>query len=187
MFGDLDYDMTRRRTASTLLRSTVVMWKHNKTSKFLESRSPDALRKTMASGRKHGKQIKRKHMAEVKKVREQIKVRILENERKKMEKDIQDRERQTDLLNDILSQGGLCQTKDDLDRLLQGPNALQNIKVQIRFRKYYMNAKDLRLTGNFRCLVTNLCNHLGIEYDSTDLKSVLRTKRNSSDTYKYYM
>ena len=175
MFGDLDYDMTRRRRASTLLRSTVNMWKHNKTSRFLDQKSPNALRNTMASGRKHGKELKLKHAAAVKRVREKIKARILENERKKVDKDVQDKERQSALLNDILSQGGLCQTKADLDQLSRGPNALQNLKAQIRFRKFYMNAKELRITGNFNSLFNGLCNHLGLEYD--EVSEPARKKR----------
>ena len=39
MFGDLDYDMSRRRTATTHLRSTLNMCKHNKLSLYLDNMS----------------------------------------------------------------------------------------------------------------------------------------------------
>ena len=78
---------------------------------------------------------------------------------------MQNKERKSALLNDILNQGGLCQTKANLDRLIQEPNALQHMKAQIRCRKFCMNAKELRLTGNFKTLFSSLCNHLGLEYD----------------------
>ena len=165
MFGDLDYDMGRRRNASTYLRSTVNMWKHNQPSKFLDSKTTNAFKKTMAAGRKHGKELKKKHDRAIKAVREKVKAKIAENERNKKEKENQDKERQAHLLNDILSQGGLCSTKEELEKLKNGPNALQNLKAQIRFRKYYKDAKELRLTGNFKTLYNSLCSHLGIDYD----------------------
>ena len=165
LFGNLDYDMSRRRTATTLLRSTLSMWKHNTPSKFLNKKAQTALEKSMAAGRKHGKELKRKHDEAVKVVRERIKARIAENEEKRRIKENQDKERQSQLLTELLSQGGLISTKEDLDKLKHGPNALQNLKVQIRFRKYYMNAKQLRLTGNFNTLYNSLCSHLGIDSD----------------------
>ena len=55
LFGDLDFDMTKRRAASTALRSAVNMWKHNKTSKFLERKSEKDFKRAMSSGRKNGK------------------------------------------------------------------------------------------------------------------------------------
>ena len=62
LFGDLDYDMSKRRTATTHLRSTINMWKHNKPSKFLSKKAPSVLKKIMDSGRKHGKALKKKSM-----------------------------------------------------------------------------------------------------------------------------
>ena len=119
----------------------------------------------MASGRKHGKILKEKNKAAVQMVNKKIKEKIIENERKKKEKEIQDKERHASLLNDIMHQGGLCQTKEDLDNLLSQPQPLQNLKSQVRFRKHYIGAKDLRLTGNFRMLYHSLCCHLGFESD----------------------
>ncbi|GFO21205.1 hypothetical protein PoB_004771000 [Plakobranchus ocellatus] len=55
LFGDLDYSMIKRRTASTFLHSTVNMWKHNKTSTFLSTKSPTARRKLIDSAKKNGK------------------------------------------------------------------------------------------------------------------------------------
>ncbi|GFR74711.1 hypothetical protein ElyMa_000436500 [Elysia marginata] len=182
LFGDLDYDMSKRRSASTYLRSTINIWKHNTPSKFLEKKTPDCLKETMSAGRKHGKGLKRKHDASVKAVREKTKARIIENERRKREKENQNKERQLHLLNELLDQGGLAQTKEDLEKLRNEPNALQKLKIQLRFRKYYMNAKNIRLTGNFRTLFDRLCSHLDVEFDEDFFEPSRKDAEESSES-----
>ena len=59
-FGDLDFDISKRRTASTHLRNTANMWKHNTPSTYLDQKTPSALKQSMALGRKHGKILKEK-------------------------------------------------------------------------------------------------------------------------------
>ena len=158
------------------------MWKHNKPSKFLSKKAPSVLKKIMDSGRKHGKALKKKHAEDVKLVREQVKAIIVENQKRKKEKEIQDKQKQASLLNDLLSQGGLCNNKQELDKLLSQPNAFNNLKIQIRFRKYYMGESDLRLTGNFKTLYHRLCSHLKVEdYDDDDDDFEPPTKKEKND------
>ncbi|GFS06374.1 hypothetical protein ElyMa_002964000 [Elysia marginata] len=136
----------------------------------------------MSAGRKHGNGLKRKHNASVKAVREKTKARIIENERRKREKENQNKERQLHLLNELLDQGGLAQTKEDLEKLRNEPNALQKLKIQLRFRKCYMNAKDIRLTGNFRTLFDRLCSHLDVEFDGDLFEPSRKDTEESSET-----
>ncbi|GFO25770.1 hypothetical protein PoB_005227500 [Plakobranchus ocellatus] len=89
LFGDLDYSMIKRRTASTFFHSTINMWKHNRTSNFLSTKSPTARKKLIDSVKKNGKKLKLKHKASVKETRDVIKRKIQENEQKKKEKELQ--------------------------------------------------------------------------------------------------
>ena len=166
LFDDLDYSMVKRKTAPTFLHSTISMWKHNRTSTFLSSKSPKARRKLIDSAKKNGKKLKQKHKAKVKETREAVKRKIEQIEHDKAEKELKDKDRQAALLTDLLDQGGLCHSKEDLDSLMAGRQSLQKLKVEMRFRKYYMNATDLRLTGKLSVLYANLCSHMGFDYDT---------------------
>ena len=53
MFGDLDFDMVKRRHASTHLRSTINMWKHNKTSSWLGRQNRIKVTKLLSVARTH--------------------------------------------------------------------------------------------------------------------------------------
>ena len=114
---------------------SVNMCKH-KLSLYLDNLSESERKKSMASGRKFSKVLKRKHTDAVKDIRERKKIKLQENERRKNEKQIMEKEREVNLLTDLLNQGGLCTNKEDLKRLMAGPKALENLKVQIRFRKH---------------------------------------------------
>lgn len=160
LFGDLDYDMTKRRTASTFLRSTISMMKHNNLSAFIDSKTPIELDAIMSSGRKQGKKLKDKHKEAKRQAKEELKAKLIENERLKKEKELQEIERRASLMTDVIAQGGICHTKEDLDLLMEKPQRMKNLKIQIRFHKYYLNAPDLKLTGNYQMLYAGLCNHL---------------------------
>ncbi|RUS91839.1 hypothetical protein EGW08_000410 [Elysia chlorotica] len=149
LFGDLDYSMVKRRTASIYLHSTVNMWKHNGTTTISKIKSSSERRAILESAKKNAKKLKLKNKAAVKAPRDAVKRKTELNERKKKEKEIDDKDRQAALLTYLLSQGGLCHTKEELDALMSGPQPLQRLKVEMRFRKYYMKASELRLTGKF--------------------------------------
>ncbi|KAK3770793.1 hypothetical protein RRG08_036395 [Elysia crispata] len=141
------------------------MWKHSRTSTFLSSKSPKARRKLIDSAKKNGKKLKQKHKAKVKETREAVKRKIEQIKHDKAEKELKDKDRQAALLTDLLDQGGLCHSKEDLDNLMAGRQPLQ--KVEMRFRKYYMNATDLRLTDKLSVLYANLCSHMGFDPEIT--------------------
>ena len=82
LFGDMDYNQLRRRHGSTHHRSTVIMWKHNNTAKWLLNKSNGERSKIMDSTIKHGKELRQKHLESVKKVNEEIKAKLLDTEKK---------------------------------------------------------------------------------------------------------
>ncbi|KAK3781443.1 hypothetical protein RRG08_019068 [Elysia crispata] len=88
LFGDMDYNQLRRRHGSTHHRSTVIMWKHNNTAKWLLNKSNGERSKIMDSTIKHGKELRQKHLESVKKVNEEIKAKLLDTEKKMKEREI---------------------------------------------------------------------------------------------------
>ena len=65
-------------------------------------------------------------------------------------------------LEAVLSHGGICDRKEDLDALLQQPNALDKLKDQIKFRKVVLG-ENISCTGSTQVLYEKLCRHLGFE------------------------
>ncbi|GFN87124.1 hypothetical protein PoB_001363000 [Plakobranchus ocellatus] len=166
MFGDLDFDMTKRRHASTHLRSTINMWKHNRTSQWMGKLNWLKARKLLSAARKHRADWKRKSKLSEKSVKDIIKQRIMENNRKKKEKETEVAEKRLELFNTIISHGGFCTTKSDVDKLYRGPNAVENLKAQLRYRKFVLNEKNVKLSGNKKELYSRLLELLGLKNSS---------------------
>ncbi|GFO35080.1 hypothetical protein PoB_006158500 [Plakobranchus ocellatus] len=164
MFGDLDFDMSKRRHASTHLRTTINMWKHNKTSKWIAKQNWTKARKLLSSARKHRADWKNKSKLSEQTVKNIIKDRIIENNRKKKEKETQNAEKKVELFNTILSHGGVCTTKSDVDKLYRGPNASENLKAQLRYRKCILNEKDVKISGGKKQLYSRLLKQLGLRH-----------------------
>ena len=117
---------------------------------------------TMA--RKNREELKKRRRESEKDFRRKIRELLEENERKKKEREITERERHLKIVTDILNQGGLCTTKESLDQLMLEKNEVENLKGQIRYRKVVLNEKNLILTGTFNELYKSLVVALG--YDS---------------------
>ena len=60
LFGDLDYDINKRRHASKGIRSSICMWKHNGTARWLEKQDNTSSRLIVQKGIKHGPEMKKK-------------------------------------------------------------------------------------------------------------------------------
>ncbi|GFO19533.1 hypothetical protein PoB_004603800 [Plakobranchus ocellatus] len=133
LFGDLDYDINKRRNALLILRYTNNMLKHNRSVNWLGEQSPSLTKKLIERAIKYGPEWKAKSIREKKAVNEKIQERIAENKRKKDEKIIKAAERRSAALDAILAEGGfVVSSKEQLDEICKGPKAVERMKDQIR-------------------------------------------------------
>ncbi|XP_012946168.1 uncharacterized protein LOC101863077 [Aplysia californica] len=150
LFGDLDYDISERRNASLHLRSSFNMWKHNGTGKWLLHKKKQEAIYLLTLERKYGPKLKKRSRDQEREVRRVIMERLRENERKKEAKEVKEREKHLSVVNAVIGLGGVCVTKDDVDRMLQeGGNRVEMLKSQIRYRKIVMQEKQLSLVGGY--------------------------------------
>ena len=64
------------------------------------------------------------------------------------------KEKMLQMVDDILNEGGLCYTKEDVDKIMEDRKCLERLKVQIRYRKFVMNEKHLNVKGmQLSCIV----------------------------------
>ena len=82
-FGDMDFDLDKRRHCSLHHRTTTHMLKRNKTSKWLDSKAPAESTSILKTAKKNAKMLRRKHRDQERLVKMKIKERVLENERLK--------------------------------------------------------------------------------------------------------
>ena len=160
LFGDLDYCINKSRNASLILRSTVNMWKHNQTEKWLSKKSKSVSKALIERAIKYGPEWKRKSMLEKKAVDEKVQARIAENKRIKDEKALKLAERKNAAVDAILAEGcSIASTKDELDKIYSGPKAVERMKDQIRFRTLIREEKIV-MTGSKKDLYDRLLNHI---------------------------
>ena len=151
LFGDLDYDMKKSRYKSLSSRSTHCMWKHNQ---WLTQQSPKSVQKLIQKGIEYGPKWKKEQRDEQKLVAETVKHRIVENKRKKDERQIKSKERHPAALNAMFGVE-LASTKEELDTIFHGPKATERLKKQIRYRSL-VKEQQVTLSGNKRALYDKL-------------------------------
>lgn len=177
LFGDLDFDMHKRRHASLHLRTTLNMWKRNKTSKWVVGLKSAKAKKLLDDARKYAAPLKAKSKERSKNVTELIQKKLQENMRTKKDKVISKMTYETALLDAIIGQGGLCTTQAELDELVAKPNALANLKTQVRYRKI-VKGENILIGGNLETLYSRLCVYLGFERTELPLVGSVKRKRN---------
>ena len=163
LFGDLDFDMSKRRRASLNSRTAINMWKHNRTGAWMRQKKKREAVRLLTLARTKREECRHRSRENERKVREAIRERLEQNKRIKEEKEILERERHLKIVTDVLSQGGLCTTKESIDELMKEKNRVDNLKAQIRYRKVVMNQKSLTLTGNCNDLYNTLVSALSFQ------------------------
>ncbi|GFR79595.1 hypothetical protein ElyMa_004024600 [Elysia marginata] len=141
------------------------MWKHNDTAKWLLGKSKQERSKIMNSALKNRKELRQKHLEAVKRVNEEIKARLLENNNKMKEKELKEAGMKTNILDSIIADGGVCTTRDQLEELFQNKST-DALKNQIRYQKVFLNKKHLRLTGSKQALFSSLLAEMEVGSDS---------------------
>ena len=160
LFGDFDFDIFKRRRTSTFSRSSLNMFKHNKTGRWITKKTPTVAARLLKEARLHGMKMQRKSREAEKDIRLKIRAKLEENLRLKNE-DVATKEKMLQMVDDILNEGGLCYTKEDVDKIMEDRKCLERLKAQIRYRKFVMNEN---VTGNASQLYRSLLSSLG--YDS---------------------
>ncbi|GFN81880.1 hypothetical protein PoB_000838600 [Plakobranchus ocellatus] len=154
LFGDLDYDMNKRRNTSLSMRSTYCMWKHNKTAQWLASQNSQEIHKLIQKGIDNAPEWKQHQKDERVAVQEKVKQRIKENKWKKNEKEIKLREKKLAAINAMLGVP-LATTKEELDSIFDGPKATEKMKDQIRYRSIVLG-ENITMTGGKKALYDKL-------------------------------
>ena len=116
--------------------------------------------------RRKGAELRRQSREKEKEVRKIVIERLKEKERLNKEKETKSKEKHLNILNDVISQGGLCTSKDDVDKLMaDGGNRSENLKAQIRYRKLVLG-ESLKMSGTVNELYKTLLNCIGYEATS---------------------
>ena len=168
LFGDFDFDIFKRRRASTFSRSSLNMFKHNKTGRWITKKTPTVAARLLKEARLHGMKMQRKSREAEKDIRLKIRAKLEENLRLKNEKDVATKEKMLQMIDDIINEGGLCYTKEDVDKIMEDRKCLERLKAQIRYRKFVMNEKHLNVTGNATQLYRSLLSSLGYDSENTN-------------------
>lgn len=169
IFGDFDFDLNKRRHASLHLRSTLNMLKRNKSTAWLRKQSTSKVNHVLKVARKNFI-LKAQSREREKEARNKIKAKLQENYRLKKQKELKAMENTNIISEAVISQGGLCETKEDIDKLISTPNALQNIKSQIKYRKVILG-ENINFVCSISALYFRLCEHLGFAATSLPKRS----------------
>ena len=136
------------------------MWKHNKTSKRLGKQSLSCSEKLVKKAIKYGPVRGKKHQEERAAVKEKIKAKIRQNKSEKDKKEVKEKKKRLKVINAIIGEcSNLIETKQELDQVFHGPNAVEKLKDQIRFRSLFRGEK-ITLKGNKQMLNKQLLHHI---------------------------
>lgn len=167
VFGDLDYDIGRRRNTSMHQRTSTNMITHNKTAEWLNNKEQTEAGHLLAFARKMGKSLRSRQRQIEKDVMLRLRQKLMENKAKKIAKEAKNAAAKHELLQRIAAAGGPCTSPECVDRLVarlrrESRTALLNaLKDQVRYQKTILNIKGhLRLTGNIDDLVSTMKDHL---------------------------
>lgn len=98
VFGELDFDMGKRRHASLHHRSSIQMLQHNKIPQWLEGKEEKKRSDLMSLARVKAKPIRQLHRRQEQIVKMKIRQKLLENERSKRLKEAADAKKRADII-----------------------------------------------------------------------------------------
>lgn len=149
-FGDLDYSMHKNRGASLHFHSTTNMLKRNRPiSGWLSNKSSHEKTILIEKSKKLGPDMREAGRNQQRLVMEDLQRNIEAEELEEKRKAEKQFHYKNKLAEDISAQGGLCRTKEDIKKLVDkqkgATNKLNALKLQIRYIKTFLDAKDPRL------------------------------------------
>ena len=165
VFGEMDFDMGKKRHTTFHHRSSTQMLHHNKTSKWLSEKNEEDARQLLKTARKKGRWLREQHKLQEVIVRQKIREKLLENERQKLLKAAEVARKRALLIQKVMEHGGPFKYKGDVDLLVQrlrGKTKIKEaLKDEIRFQKVVIGRKgDLKLSGTIEQLKQVLRAHL---------------------------
>ena len=143
-FGDMDFDIQKRRRCTTHHRTTIHMLKRNRTGNRIEKKTDDEASRILKAAKK-AKIFRKQHKLQEKIVRLKIRERLslkMNNKEAKRDWLLTSNRSLT-----VLSHGGPCTTASDIDRLAQ--SGLHAVKAQIRYEKIVLGSKSVKYFSRY--------------------------------------
>ncbi|GFR85261.1 secretory carrier-associated membrane protein [Elysia marginata] len=116
-FGDIDYDFSKRRNCSLHNRSSIHCLKRNKTMTYLEKKTVLEQKEIFQIARAKAPSLRRECREAEEKVINATREKFIENQQKKLEKEINDIDRRSNISEAVLKHGGPCLRLEDIDEL----------------------------------------------------------------------
>ena len=105
-FGDFDSDISKRRNASLHNRSAVHCTCKNQTMKYLESKSTLQVSNMLKVARKRAPFLRKENKKLESKVKDEVRERFVANQRKKIQKEMDDIQKRSELAEKVQKHGG---------------------------------------------------------------------------------
>ncbi|GFR74879.1 hypothetical protein ElyMa_000440800 [Elysia marginata] len=150
-FGDFDFDISKRRNATLHNRSAVHRFKRIKTSKFLGRKSQSQTSRLLKIARKRAPLLRKENKEMDEKMKNAKKEKFIENQEQKIAKEINDVEKRSNLTEKVKKHGGPFSSHEELENFLKNNRKksitflTDNIKDEIRFQKFVVGHKNLKL------------------------------------------
>ena len=169
IFGEMDFDMNKRRHAAFFHRTSLQITHFNKKAAWSDSKGRQELGEVMQAGRKQGCTLRLQYRRQEQLVKLKIREKLLENKRKRAEKEAKSAEKRSALIRRVLAHGGPCERQEDVATLIKrhqrtGASTARMrlyLKDEIRFQKTIVNKKgSLKLAGSLVELQKALEHHL---------------------------
>ncbi|KAK3798731.1 hypothetical protein RRG08_048246 [Elysia crispata] len=134
--AEVEDESTQVIATSTTMEHGLTEVKDKSTETENESRETNSTsKKIVKKAIKYGSQWRRKYQNERASVQQQkIQAKIMQNKRERELKDIKMKERSLKALDAIIGELHVIDSKEELDQVYNGPNAVERLKDQIRFR-----------------------------------------------------
>ena len=182
VFGELDFDMNKRRHATFFHRSSLQMTRYNKMPDWLAKKSVEEQASLLKTGRREAANLRKKYREQELRVKLNVRRRLLENQRQQAEKVAKAAARRAALIRQVLAHGGPCQKQQDVAKLIRRHRKAgasiarlkQYLKDEIRFQKTVVVKKGtLKLAGSLQELKRALEQHLPKERADPDVASLV--------------
>ena len=172
VFGDLDFDMGKRRNASLHTRSSLHMINHNRTGQWLQGQQDS--KSLLSYARKKGRLMREHYREQERLVMIRLRRKLAENRQRQLEKEVKQAASKTDLIRRMTAVGGPCETAADVDSLTRclrnesEENLINALRDQVRYQKQILKRKgQLRLGGTTEELIAGLKEHLGQQFQQS--------------------
>ena len=178
VFGVLDRILREKPNISIIAAESYILFCHNKTLKWLESKSEKDKEELLSHARKNVKKMRKKFEERQKMIEEQRKAKLNAARQKSEQIEKQRLKRKEGMTNDILI-WGLWQSEADVDSEMESLQTQTDkraaVTAQLRFRKNVLkqNVKDSCVYAMSKT-VNGKCNKLSIQQLTDNVKTLVK-------------